>query len=454
MDHYPFPQWDHVNPDWNNGVFYKIIGANPNQTGNKAPYDSYMVANGHGYPYMIKPILPFNTKIGDIYYLGSNGVNSTSVSVYFGIKSWDLQERTIQLQLDSTNYSQGIVDLKLIPKPSLYYDDTNSTLKRYAPTNNIFSKTILNTENLSSLFFSLGKVKLKDSEDTQLLSESPNSDLKFFPGEYNPILTKRVIYLQDTNNNKTLVLKVAIGTGTEPSSNKALREYIASTVGVYKGLLDNSSINFIPTTLEVGENYKNTNAPLFQVGVESTKSYTKPFYDEITYGDFTFKITGGVQKSSSFKLTNPIPKALSNGTGTYQLVTGNTNPSGLSTNQNTLSWTTSAINTTPGYTQYNSIHKIGVWFIENGTTVKAASFTTDSAGKITGSTKTGIASIGGNTYKFGDFGNGIFSIGLQSWNFLSKSGIQMKILHFTADKDPLTALEGDAVASDTFTFGH
>ena len=448
---YPFLLWS-PNSYYGSGLFYFLEGANYGTNSAGTPNYPYWVSvNGWGHNYIRFGMQLFGIN-NNHFYFGSNGRQDTLNTVYVGVYQWDLKEMTIQFYVDDTNTWDGRVRLTLKPTPKIYYDDTNATLKRYSASNNVFMNSILYNANLTSLSFNIGTVKF-NTEDTGLMEKTPNSGFKFFPGQYNTTLGKNVIFLQDTSNNKTLVLEGIIGTGSELSTDKAARNYVLKPIGVYNGLLNNSSTTFTPTTLQIGENYKNTNAPLFQMGVASTKSYTTPFYDDIVYGSLTFPITGGTQKNTSFKLTNPIPKAQSNGTGTYKLITNNTNPNGLSTNQNTLSWTTAAINSSPGYSQYSSVHKIGVWFIDGGTTVKAASFTTDSTGKITGTTRTGTATIGGNIYRFGDFyTDGTLSLGLQSWNFATKTGVQMKVLHYTSDKDPLTAAESDAFASDTYTF--
>ncbi|ERT67691.1 Agglutinin, partial [Cetobacterium somerae ATCC BAA-474] len=244
-----------------------------------------------------------------------------------------------------------------------------ATLKRYAASNNVVVKNLIPTDTSQ---FVIGTVKLND-QNTEMTETSINSGLRFFGGNSRNIVGfTQVIFAWDNVNNKTIVLQTTIPQVTvNDSYNKNARNYSLNVSKVYNGYYTISSPSYptTTTTMVPGEVYTNDSAPLFRLGVASTSSNAKYFYDNFTFGDITINTVGGTINNSSFTITNPIAKGNTSGIGTYVLDGTTRSPSGLPRNINTLTWTSAGINSNPGYTLYPSIHNIGVWFTDGTTTV-------------------------------------------------------------------------------------
>ncbi|MBC2853647.1 hypothetical protein [Cetobacterium sp. 2G large] len=374
---------------------------------------------------------------GNTYTIGDFGDGKFSL----GMDQWNFANKT-GIKIDILHYDNSYTnpasatDNQAFAKdtftlnietltPETYYkvdgSDSNLIVKNGSRT--------LNIPKVSNPSILIGKVQLKNDDktitiDTNTTPTNPNGITFATTGQT----------LTFSNGTNTVTGTVSID--NSPSNDTTGRNlYLNLTSGV----------------IFSGANYTLSNATLIKLGIKSTTN--NPTNPSDIYYNLINNLTlvpGGLtfDKSSSFTFRNPIPKGLSNGTGSY-ILNGATNPTGISTNQNTLVWATNNAPTS-GMTLSPITHKIGVWITDSGNTQKV-SFTTDATGKLSG-TKTGTISIGGNTYIFGDFNSdGNFSLGLQNWNFTNKSGIIVKILHFDNTLDPLTASEAQAFGRDQFT---
>lgn len=371
-----------------------------------------------------------NVQHGDNEFVfGETGNNRASIA----LNNWSLNAENYVLKISQyygnapINSSPFAIDkfgIKISAfDPLVYYDnDTGISNPSFIALGEEITQDIKNEANFT---IPLKSVILYPNDRRITITPSNPDGITFYLGDSG---TGTVTFKSTTTDDTV--------TGT-----LSLSGTVADDMNIFGRVL---SLNIDGTQLKGGQTYV-ADSPV-QLGV--TKDGT-PYYGTIL-SKLIIK-PSYVLKEASFNISNPVAQANEDGTGIYFLNDIDGNPNNVPTNNGTLKWDSGKGPISPyGISLYPKVHNIGVWITDGVNSRVAASFTTDSDGKITGSKL--LDSINGIKFLVGSFQNA-FGIGINEWDTFPKSKIQIAVHHFENGIDPITSTVAQAFASDIFTMG-